>query len=303
MTVAVHVSMRPTATGARKLIFNSALAENTLRPFTNVTEDAPMAESASAARKPPWMTPAGLANRSSASMRHTVRPGSALSTQTMPSVKSQLGGTWMVGAPVCGETRRYSGEPRLGCPWCRTVERFLIGKALIGRRFTGVTAQPWRAPAASGGPARAPAGPQLPGRFERGPEKPSHVFQSLVERSSPQRIPTEERLYEGDVAEITQQRAVPRQHELLRIVTPEAPRRHLAFHEPHGPVDLWPQQGPQLHRQQAAALQCLPPDQANKLRVLAEKLEAGVQDPIDLGPAVGGVHRRGFDPAGPVHEE
>ncbi len=56
---------------------------------------APMAESAIAPRNPPWTIPAGLANRSSARIRHTVRPGSDLSTHVIPSVSSQFGGTWI----------------------------------------------------------------------------------------------------------------------------------------------------------------------------------------------------------------
>ena len=55
----------------------------------------PMAESAMAPRNPPWTMPAGLANRSSARIRHTVRPGRDFSTQVIPRVSSQLGGTWI----------------------------------------------------------------------------------------------------------------------------------------------------------------------------------------------------------------
>jgi hypothetical protein len=36
-----------------------------------------------------------LANRSSARICHTVRPGTDLSRQRIPRVSSQLGGTWM----------------------------------------------------------------------------------------------------------------------------------------------------------------------------------------------------------------
>src|SRR5207248_4617616 len=53
-----------------------------------------MEESAKAARNPPWTMPVGLADRSSATIRHTVRPGSRLSRQTIPRVRSQFGGTW-----------------------------------------------------------------------------------------------------------------------------------------------------------------------------------------------------------------
>ena len=41
------------------------------------------------------MVPAGLAKRSSAVMRQVQRPGTDLSTQTMPRVRSLLGGTCM----------------------------------------------------------------------------------------------------------------------------------------------------------------------------------------------------------------
>ena len=51
-----------------------------------------------APRNPPWTMPAGLAKRSSARIRHTVRPGTDLSTQVMPRVSSQLGGTWIRGS-------------------------------------------------------------------------------------------------------------------------------------------------------------------------------------------------------------
>jgi len=94
-TSAVQVRMAPGGTGARKLIFISALAENTLRPCTKVTAAAPIDESAKAARNPPCMVPAGLAKRSWAVMRQVQRPGSDLSTQTMPRVRSLLGGTCM----------------------------------------------------------------------------------------------------------------------------------------------------------------------------------------------------------------
>ena len=56
-----------------------------------------MAESQIAARNPPWMMPAGLQNRSSAPACQTVVPGPDLSTQTIPRVRSQFGGTWMRG--------------------------------------------------------------------------------------------------------------------------------------------------------------------------------------------------------------
>src|SRR5450759_3933056 len=89
--------LAPTRVGARKLVFISTLDENTLRPeaTANVTAAAPIAESAMALRNPPWMMPAGLANRSSADIRQTVRPGSDLSIQVIPRVNSQLGGTWI----------------------------------------------------------------------------------------------------------------------------------------------------------------------------------------------------------------
>jgi hypothetical protein len=94
-TSAVQTRSAPGGTGARKLIFISALAANTLRPWTNVTAAAPMAESAKAPRNPPCMMPAGLAKRSSAVMRQTQRPGVALSTHVMPRVRSLFGGTCM----------------------------------------------------------------------------------------------------------------------------------------------------------------------------------------------------------------
>lgn len=68
-----------------------------------------MAESQMAARNPPWMIPEGLQNRSSETVCQVVSPGTDLSTQTIPSVRSQLGGTWIVGARVIGV-----GMPRKG---------------------------------------------------------------------------------------------------------------------------------------------------------------------------------------------
>jgi len=91
----VQVRSAPGGTAPRKLTFISALEEKTRRPSTKVTAAAPMAESAKAPRKPPCMIPAGLAKRSSALMRQTQRPGVALSTQVIPSVKSLFGGTCM----------------------------------------------------------------------------------------------------------------------------------------------------------------------------------------------------------------
>jgi N-acetylglucosamine-6-phosphate deacetylase len=69
---------------------------------------APMAESQQAARNPPWSTPTGLVKRSSAGICHTVVPGSDLSTHTMPSVRSQLGGTCTRGSATA---RRYRTTP------------------------------------------------------------------------------------------------------------------------------------------------------------------------------------------------
>jgi len=92
-TAASQVRLVPGRTGRRKLTFISALATLTGRPRAKLTAAAPIAESQHAAAKPPWITPAGLANRSWASTRQTVRPGTDLSTQTMPRVRSQFGGT------------------------------------------------------------------------------------------------------------------------------------------------------------------------------------------------------------------
>src|SRR5213076_890478 len=92
-TYAVHVSVEPAGTGLRKETFISALAAKTFRSRANVRALAPIDESANAARNPPWTIPVGLANRSSATIRHTVRPGSLLSRQIIPRVRSQLGGT------------------------------------------------------------------------------------------------------------------------------------------------------------------------------------------------------------------
>ncbi len=80
-----------------KRVFISTFEEKTLRPAAraNVMVADPMAESAMAPMNPPWMIPAGLAKRSSARIRQTVRPGSDLSTQVIPRVSSHAGGTWI----------------------------------------------------------------------------------------------------------------------------------------------------------------------------------------------------------------
>lgn len=91
-TQAVAVRTEPVRAAARKLTFISRLTTEARRASRKVTAAVDMAESASAARKPPWTTPAGLANRSAAPIRQTVRPGVDLSTHTSPKVRSQLGG-------------------------------------------------------------------------------------------------------------------------------------------------------------------------------------------------------------------
>ena len=115
-TSASQVSRAPTWTGRRKLTFISTFVTLTGRPRANVTADAPIAESQQAATKPPWITPAGLAKRSCACTRHTVRPGSDLSAQTMPRVRSQFGGTCNVGGndtppSVLGMLGRMAPDP------------------------------------------------------------------------------------------------------------------------------------------------------------------------------------------------
>ena len=56
-----------------------------------VTVADPMAESAMAPRKPPWTRPAGLAKRSSARIRHTVRPGYGLVDTDHPQGQLAVG--------------------------------------------------------------------------------------------------------------------------------------------------------------------------------------------------------------------
>ena len=70
--------------------------------------DAPIAESQNAARNPPCIIPTGLQKRSSAVMVHTVTPGSSFLTHTMPSVRSQGGGTCTPG--VCGIGGTYGSS-------------------------------------------------------------------------------------------------------------------------------------------------------------------------------------------------
>jgi hypothetical protein len=89
-------SPSPHLTGARKLIFISTLAEVNgvlLWALAQATEVAPIAESASAARKPPWMMPTGFAKRSWAHIAQSVEDGSDLSRHTIPKLRSQAGGT------------------------------------------------------------------------------------------------------------------------------------------------------------------------------------------------------------------
>jgi hypothetical protein len=78
------------------------LAVKTFRPELAVTLVAAMAESAMAARMPPWMTPTGLAKRSSAGISHTVTPGVDLSTHVSPRVTSQFGGILRRGRSAGG---------------------------------------------------------------------------------------------------------------------------------------------------------------------------------------------------------
>jgi len=91
-TTAVQVKRSPNLAGRRNDTFISVLATNTLRSFTIVTAEAPMAESTMAERKPPCIMPAGFKNRSSTFICQTVVPGTDLSEQTKPRVKSQFGG-------------------------------------------------------------------------------------------------------------------------------------------------------------------------------------------------------------------
>src|SRR5450631_333878 len=121
MTLDVQVRVPPGRTGARKLTFISALAEKTFRPLAHVTVAAPMAESQHAARNPPWSTPTGFVNRSSAGICQTVVPGSDLSTHTIPKVRSQLGGTCTWGSataipydPRAQATNRHHRHRRRG---------------------------------------------------------------------------------------------------------------------------------------------------------------------------------------------
>src|SRR5689334_6235432 len=98
IVVAVHVKTLPIGIGRRKLIFISAFALKILRSRAAVMLEAPIAESANAATKPPCIIPTGLQNRSSTVIVHTVTPGSSFFTQTMPSVRSHGGGTCTPGA-------------------------------------------------------------------------------------------------------------------------------------------------------------------------------------------------------------
>jgi N-acetylglucosamine-6-phosphate deacetylase len=112
-TLELQVNMPPGRAARRKLTFISALAVNTFLSRAQVTVAAPMAESQQAARNPPWMMPTGLVKRSSAGIVQVVRPGSDLSIQTMPRVRSQLGGTW---TPGVGTSRRYRTNEMASAP-------------------------------------------------------------------------------------------------------------------------------------------------------------------------------------------
>src|SRR5580658_3680809 len=91
----VAVSQVPIVTFRIRLIFSSTFDEKTGSAPTWVIVAAPIASSANAARKPPGITPAGLAKRSSARIRQVVLPGVDLSTQDRPRVSAPLAGTWM----------------------------------------------------------------------------------------------------------------------------------------------------------------------------------------------------------------
>jgi N-acetylglucosamine-6-phosphate deacetylase len=90
-----------------------------------VRAEAPIAESQIAARNPPWMIPAGLQKRSSDEALQVVEPGTDLSTQTIPRLRSQLGGT-CIGAftleTVSPQAGRHSyREPMSAGDTIRTV--------------------------------------------------------------------------------------------------------------------------------------------------------------------------------------
>src|SRR5664280_1281207 len=91
-TVAVQVKWSPSRAGRIMVIFISVLAMLDLRSRSVVTTEAPIAESAMAARNPPCTMPAGLRKRSSTCMVQTETPGWLLSTHVRPRVRSQFGG-------------------------------------------------------------------------------------------------------------------------------------------------------------------------------------------------------------------
>ena len=108
--------------GAQQEIFISVLTTEAFRPSRAVTAEAPIAESAIAARNPPWIRPAGLAIRSSAVMAHTVTPGADLSTQLRPRVRSQLGG-------ICRATSEASRRGRAAAT--QSVGSLAVGDQLF----------------------------------------------------------------------------------------------------------------------------------------------------------------------------
>lgn len=108
--MAVQVRVVPGRTARRKLTFISALellAGGRPSPVAQVMDDAPMAESHKAERNPPCSIPIGLVNRSSTFMVQVVRPGTDLSVQVSPSVRSHGGGTW----GRSGTTRAWHDAP------------------------------------------------------------------------------------------------------------------------------------------------------------------------------------------------
>src|SRR5438270_1275346 len=162
--------MAPTVTALMKETFISALTANTLRSRAKVRALAPIEESANAARNPPWMRPVGLANRSSASIRHTVRPGSLLSRQTMPSVRSELGGTWTrrsVGGTVRSVLAAFYGQPASEVHDPRQCV-MLVGGGTGGTRPTAAQGAAAPGPFVARCPRRHRHPPQLPGRTRGG---------------------------------------------------------------------------------------------------------------------------------------
>ena len=101
------------------------------------------------------------------------------------------------------------------------------------------------------------------------------------------RIAAEQTGDQGHVGKVRQQRAVTGEQELLGIVAPEAPGVHLPLEIGRSASEQRLQRNAEFDVPSALFRKRLSTDQANKVWIGLEELEAGGQNMVDLVPAVG----------------